>query len=254
MSRGVSEQIGQCVVASAGRRQHAPADRARACGASACRSADLDGEGRAVEWRRFRRCASDEARERLVVEAVSVCRRCSSTTRSTNSAARWKRSPRRSTSWFARSGSSRAARPGRCSAPATLDDGSFLATVERKLAAARAIVGECRSARAPSSTRRRPRSRRRCPTCRSAPRALPEIVGDVTIIGTNALLKSTRLGERGKGCSVIAQELRGHSGQIVAGINELPPTAERSHSLRRAGWRGRTQARRRTAGAPSTRA
>jgi hypothetical protein len=56
---------------------------------------------------------------------------------------------------------------------------------------------------------------------------LKEIVGDVTVIGTNALLKSTRLGDQGKGFSVIAQELRGYSTEIVNDIKELPPVLKK---------------------------
>jgi hypothetical protein len=54
-----------------------------------------------------------------------------------------------------------------------------------------------------------------------------EIVVEVTIIGTNARLKSARLGERGKGIGVIAQELRIYSDRIVNGIRELPPALDR---------------------------
>ena len=51
---------------------------------------------------------------------------------------------------------------------------------------------------------------------------LSEIIFDVTMIGTNALLKSSRLGDRGKGLSVIAQELRSYAAKIVEGVEELP--------------------------------
>jgi hypothetical protein len=51
---------------------------------------------------------------------------------------------------------------------------------------------------------------------------LSEIIIDVTMIGTNALLKSSRLGDRGKGLSVIAQELRSYAAKIVEGVEELP--------------------------------
>jgi len=51
---------------------------------------------------------------------------------------------------------------------------------------------------------------------------LSEIIIDVTMIGTNALLKSSRLGDRGKGLSVIAQELRSYAAKIVEGVEALP--------------------------------
>jgi hypothetical protein len=104
----------------------------------------------------------------------------------------------------------------------SLDDGSFLATVERKLVSARSIVSECRSARAVVD-RAAEAVAATMTDLQGRTQGLSEIVGDVTIIGTNALLKSTRLGDRGRGFSVIAQELRGYSGQVVNGISELPP-------------------------------
>jgi hypothetical protein len=44
----------------------------------------------------------------------------------------------------------------------------------------------------------------------------------MTIIGTNAILKSSRLGQRGKGLNVIAQELRDYASRVVQGIKGLP--------------------------------
>ena len=109
---------------------------------------------------------------------------------------------------------------------ANSEDGSRLGTLERKLAAARAIVAECRRARGVVD---------RATSAVAATMAdlqertlgLKEIVGDVTVIGTNALLKSTRLGDQGKGFSVIAQELRGYSTEIVNDIKELPPVLKK---------------------------
>ena len=106
------------------------------------------------------------------------------------------------------------------------DAGSFLDALEKKLAAAREMVQACRRARAIVDTaagavvttmddlRRRTES-------------LQEIVVDVTIIGTNTLLRSSRLGDRGKGVGLIAQELRANGGQIGKGIHALPPTLDR---------------------------
>ena len=106
------------------------------------------------------------------------------------------------------------------------DGGSFLETLEKKLAAARVMVAACRRARAVvdnaasavittmEDLRRRTDS-------------LREIVIDVTIIGTNAQLRSTRLGDQGKGISLIAQELQGNGDQIGKGIQLLLPALDR---------------------------
>ena len=218
MSRVVSERIGQCVVglqvgdSTRQRIEHAHAAVGLSVGC-------LDGEA-APSNADFADVASDEERERLVarmsrlmalqlddaldefgfeMEAVSAS--LDELVRENDSLAR------RGRELFGAGGT---------------DDGSFLATVERKLVAARSIVGECRSARAVVD-RAAAAVAATMSDLRGRTEGLSEIVGDVTIIGTNALLKSTRLGDRGKGCGVIAQELRGHSGQIVAGISELPP-------------------------------
>ena len=102
------------------------------------------------------------------------------------------------------------------------EDGSRLGSLERKLAAARSIVAECRRARGVVD-RATAAVAATMADLQERTLGLSEIVGDVTVIGTNALLKSTRLGERGKGFSVIAQELRGYSTEIVNGIKALPP-------------------------------
>jgi len=99
---------------------------------------------------------------------------------------------------------------------------SFLEMVERKLAAAQAIVTECRGARAVVD-RAASAVAETMDDLERRTRDLSEIVGDVAIIGTNALLKSTRLGDQGKGFTVIAHELREYSGQIASGIRELSP-------------------------------
>ena len=106
------------------------------------------------------------------------------------------------------------------------DGGSFLETLEKKLAAARDMIGACRRARAvvdnaaSAVVKTMDDLRRRTD-------GLQEIAVDVTIIGTNALLRSTRLGDRGKGVSLIAQELRANGEQIGEGIQSLPPALDR---------------------------
>ena len=104
--------------------------------------------------------------------------------------------------------------------------GSFLETLGKKLAAARDMVDACRRARAVVDNAARAvvttmgDLRRRTD-------GLREIVVDVIIIGTNALLRSTRLGDRGKGISLIAQELGANGEQIGRGIQSLPPAFDR---------------------------
>jgi hypothetical protein len=98
---------------------------------------------------------------------------------------------------------------------------SFLATLERRLEAARAIMDECRQARA-IVDRAAAAVGATMADLERRTAGLSEIIVDVTMIGTNALLKSSRLGERGKGLSVIARELRSYAAKIVEGIEELP--------------------------------
>jgi chromosome segregation ATPase len=100
--------------------------------------------------------------------------------------------------------------------------GSFLEGLERKLEAARALVGQCRRARAvvDSATAMVGTT---MADLHERTAGLSQIVVDVTIIGTNAVLKSSRIGDRGKGLNIIAQELRNYAARIVEGIQELPP-------------------------------
>ena len=49
------------------------------------------------------------------------------------------------------------------------------------------------------------------------------LVTDMTIIGTNAIIKSYRLGVRGAGLGVIAQHLRSHALKVAQGITVLTP-------------------------------
>jgi hypothetical protein len=94
--------------------------------------------------------------------------------------------------------------------------------LERKLGAARAIVDECRRARA-IVDRAAAAVGTTMADLHKRTEGLSQIVVDVTIIGTNAVLRSSRLGDRGKGLNIIAQELRNYGARIVEGINELPP-------------------------------
>jgi chromosome segregation ATPase len=98
---------------------------------------------------------------------------------------------------------------------------SFLEILEHRLEAARAIMEECRQARAIVDSAAATVGATMADLDQRTGN-LSEIIVDVTIIGTNALLKSSRLGDRGKGLSVIAQELRSYAAKIVEGVEELP--------------------------------
>ena len=98
---------------------------------------------------------------------------------------------------------------------------SFLETLEHRLEAARAIINECRRARA-IVDRAASAVGETMGDLERRTAGLTEIIIDVTMIGTNASLKSSRLGDRGKGLGVIAQELRTYAARIVEGIERLP--------------------------------
>jgi hypothetical protein len=52
----------------------------------------------------------------------------------------------------------------------------------------------------------------------------------MTIIGTNAIVKSFRLGQRGAGLSIIAQHLRSHALKVAEGITLLTPAMAKARS------------------------
>lgn len=60
---------------------------------------------------------------------------------------------------------------------------------------------------------------------------LSEIVVDMTMLGMNAVLKSTHLGQSGKGLNVIALELRNYALQVVSGIKELKPAIDEAMKI-----------------------
>ena len=98
---------------------------------------------------------------------------------------------------------------------------SFLETLDHRLEAARVIMEECRQARVVVDSAAATVGATMADLDRRTAN-LSEIIIDVTMIGTNALLKSSRLGDRGKGLSVIAQELRSYAAKIVEGVEALP--------------------------------
>jgi hypothetical protein len=103
--------------------------------------------------------------------------------------------------------------------------GSFLENLEQKLAAAHAMVDKCQRARAVVDHAARA-AIATMSDLHQRTHALLEIVGDVSMIGTNALLKAYRLGDRGRGIGLIAHELCANSDQIARGIRALPPALD----------------------------
>jgi hypothetical protein len=99
---------------------------------------------------------------------------------------------------------------------------SFLGELEPKLKTTEALIHECRQSRVAVDT-----------TAVSVVSTFEELEGlaaqvaamviDMTIIGTNAIVKSFRLGQRGAGLSIIAQHLRSLSLKVAEGITLLTP-------------------------------
>jgi hypothetical protein len=104
--------------------------------------------------------------------------------------------------------------------PSGSEDGSFLEALKRKLDAARAIVEQCQRSRAVVDRATAAVSTTMADLQKRAS-SLSQIVVDVTMIGTNAVLKSSRLDEQGRGLNVIAQALRNHGSSIVDGVKAL---------------------------------
>lgn len=102
---------------------------------------------------------------------------------------------------------------------------SFLEDLEQKLKAAHDIIDECRRARAVVDQATSSVGVTMADLNERAA-GLAEIVVDMTMIGMNAILKSSRLGQRGKGLNIIAQELRNCATGVVLGIKALPPALQ----------------------------
>jgi hypothetical protein len=99
-------------------------------------------------------------------------------------------------------------------------DGSFLEAIGRQLALARACVEDGLKARARVDEAKSAFAVEMS-ELRSRTASLTVIAADVGMIGTNASLRSTRLGEAGRGVTVIAAELRDFGREIRATIVEL---------------------------------
>jgi hypothetical protein len=104
--------------------------------------------------------------------------------------------------------------------------GSFLESIALKLAEARNLVDAGRETRA-SVDAATSSVASTMADLQSRTTGLVGIAADVTMIGTNASLRSARLGEAGKGVTLVAAELRGFGRQIHAGIQQLPPALAR---------------------------
>ena len=106
------------------------------------------------------------------------------------------------------------------SAP-TGEEISFLAEIEKRLGAACEAVAHFGGARA-AVDEAAGSVVAIVEDMRSRTAALTNHIVDVTIIGTNALLRSMRLGDQGKGVALIARELRAYGEQTGAIIRSLP--------------------------------
>lgn len=102
---------------------------------------------------------------------------------------------------------------------------SFLEELEKKLKAVNAVVEESRYARTIVDQAASAVSTTMADMDKQTS-TLAEIVVDMTMLGMNAVLKSTRLGQRGKGLNIIAQELRSYAMEVVQGINLLKPAID----------------------------
>ncbi len=99
-------------------------------------------------------------------------------------------------------------------------EGSFLEALARQLAAARALVNEGLKARAGVDAAKDAVAVTMA-ELRSRTASLVELAADVTMIGTNASLRSARLGDAGKGITLVAAELRGFGRQIRSAVSQL---------------------------------
>lgn len=99
---------------------------------------------------------------------------------------------------------------------------SFLGDLEQKLEVARQLIDQCEQSRAAVDQ-----------TAEAVVETIMSLEGlaasvaamavDMTIVGTNAIVASHRLGNRGTALSVIAQHLRSHAIRIAEGVKSLKP-------------------------------
>ena len=106
-------------------------------------------------------------------------------------------------------------------------DGSFLHTLAGKLAAARTLVSEGLAARRDVDEAKRAAAEAMA-QMEASNASLEEAAANVTMIGTNASLRSGRLGEAGKGITLVAAELRSFGRMIRSCVVLLGETLGRA--------------------------
>jgi hypothetical protein len=105
-------------------------------------------------------------------------------------------------------------------------DGSFLEALARQLSAARLMVGEGLKAREGVDAAKDAAAATMA-ELETRTANLVEIAADVTMIGTNASLRSSRLGDAGKGITLVAAELRGFGREIRVAVTQLAAALDR---------------------------
>jgi hypothetical protein len=106
-------------------------------------------------------------------------------------------------------------------------DGSFLHALAGKLAAARTLVSAGLSARRDVDDAKRAAAAAMA-EMKASNASLEEAAANVTMIGTNASLRSARLGEAGKGITLVAAELRSFGRMMRSGVYQLSETLGRA--------------------------
>lgn len=106
---------------------------------------------------------------------------------------------------------------------------SFLSELDPKLKAAGALIKQCQHSRV-AIDKTAVSIVSTFETLEALAAQVAAMVIDMTIIGTNAIVKSFRLGQRGAGLSIIAQHLRSHALKVAEGITLLTPAMANARS------------------------
>jgi len=106
------------------------------------------------------------------------------------------------------------------------DDGSFLEALARQLSAAHMLVEEGLKAREGVDAAKDAVAVTMA-ELETRTANLVETAADVTMIGTNASLRSSRLGDAGKGITLVAAELRGFGREIRVAVSQLADALSR---------------------------
>ena len=104
-------------------------------------------------------------------------------------------------------------------------DESFIGTLKSRLATSGALIQDASVARA-SVDRVLTGATDTLTNLQQRVRIVSGIVVDMTLIGMNGILKSVRVGNQGKGLSVIAQELRSYANHVIEGVERLKPALQ----------------------------